>query len=259
MTTVLAAVDATSAAAAVEHAAQKLALSLDATVELLHVREPGDAARERTVGARSVHTVTGTPIERRILDEVGRSDVVAVVVGARHLTASRGPIGHVATGVVLTSPKPVLVAPPSPAAWVAVDGPFRRALVPLEGSVPSSTAVAEMVRNLDAGGADLLCVHVFDAATAPRFWDQPAHAEQSYSAGFRARWAPHHRMVVNLRSGEPVGAIVELAGSGEADVIVLGWSQRFDEGRARIVTGALAAGSIPVLLVPVQAAPSRPS
>ena len=123
-------------------------------------------------------------------------------------------------------PKPVVIVPAAarPAPQIS------RALMPLDGTPQSAAAVATTRRLADAG-VDLVVLHVFDAATVPKFWDQPAHAEQAWPGipGPLLRSARRPARVAQRGAAEHV---LEVAAAEQADMIALAWSQQLDQGRA---------------------------
>ncbi|HVT75862.1 MAG TPA: universal stress protein [Acidimicrobiales bacterium] len=250
MTTVLAAIDDSPAAAPVLRAAQALAVTLGGDVRAVHVTEDGGetAASAATRADISVLNVTGDPVTA-IIDAAADRDVAFVVVGARRHTSGRRPAGHVAQAVMTGTAKPVLVVPPD--ARLPTEGPFRRALAPLEGSTESSRAVDGTLCRLTEAGVEVVAVHVFGPDTLPRFWDQAGHADQSWTAEFLARCCcavPDAEL--RLRTGDVGGAALDVAGQESVDLIVLGWSQQVHGDRARVVRDIVGRAEVAVLLVP---------
>jgi nucleotide-binding universal stress UspA family protein len=127
---------------------------------------------------------------------------------------------------------------------------FGKVLIPLEGSAPSSDAISAELRAFHREGVAIIVVHVMPLGTAPKFWDQPSHAAQAWSAEFRARWCDQPETEFRLRRGEVVPVILETAATEGADVIALGWSQTMSHNRARVVRGIVGQVEIPVLLTP---------
>ena len=82
--------------------------------------------------------------------------------------------------VVQRSARPVVLVP---AAARGRRPQIRRVLVPLDGTAESAAAVAETVEQFARAGVDLVVLHVFDAETVPRFWDQAAHARAGLGGG----------------------------------------------------------------------------
>jgi nucleotide-binding universal stress UspA family protein len=149
--------------------------------------------------------------------------------------------------VVEQARKPVVLVPPG----AKVRRPaISRVLLPLDGTPESAVAVADTISLLARAGVDLVVLHVFDAATVPRFWDQAAHAHQAWAEEFLARNAATAGARLELRSGSPGKHVVDVAGAEQADLIALGWSQRLDAGRSRTVRRSVLHAGVPVLLVP---------
>ncbi len=151
--------------------------------------------------------------------------------------------------VVQRARKPVVLVPPG----AKVRRPaISRVLLPLNGTPESAVAVADTMGLLARAGVDLIVLHVFDAATVPRFWDQAAHAHQAWTEEFLARNAAAAGARLELRSGSPGEQVVDVAAAEEADLIALGWSQHLDAGRSRTVRRSVLHAGVPVLLVPVR-------
>jgi len=150
--------------------------------------------------------------------------------------------------VVQRSARPVILVP---SAARGRQRQIRRVLVPLDGTAESAAAVAETVEQLARAGVDLVVLHVFDAETVPRFWDQAAHARRAWEEEFLARYCAQHGVRLELRSGVAGEHVLEVAEAERADMIALGWSQQLDPGRARTVRRAVLDGAVPVMLVPL--------
>jgi len=58
---------------------------------------------------------------------------------------------------------------------------------------------------------------------------------------------------LELRNGAAAEHVVKVAGTEQADMIALAWSQRLDPGRALVVLHAVLDTGVPVMLVPMPA------
>lgn len=125
-----------------------------------------------------------------------------------------------------------------------------RVLLPLDGAPATSRAVADMVRTLATYGAHVTAVHVFDEATVPAFWDQPAHALPTWREEFLRRNSEVAHGL-RVRSGSADRELLTEIRARRPDLVLMGWSQAHDPTRARVVRAALADGGAPVMLVPV--------
>jgi hypothetical protein len=150
--------------------------------------------------------------------------------------------------VVQQSAKPVVLVP---ATARNRPPPIRRVLIPLDGTARSAAAVAATAEQLARGGAELVILHVFDAETVPKFWDQPAHAGHTWAQEFLARYCTQPGARLELRSGAAAEHVLRVARAEKADMITLAWSQRLDPGRAPIVRRAIVEAAVPVMLVPI--------
>jgi nucleotide-binding universal stress UspA family protein len=122
--------------------------------------------------------------------------------------------------------------------------------VPLDGTPDAARAVEQAMRWFADSGVAIVSLHVFDAATEPRFWDRPEHDHAAWSREFLARNAPAAGRHLEVRSGWPSGRILAVAGTGRADMIALGWCRRLAPDRAAVARDVLARTPVPVILVP---------
>ena len=152
--------------------------------------------------------------------------------------------------VAQQSAKPVVLVPAG-----APDQPLRirRVLLPLDGTAESAAAVAEAAERLARGGTEIVVLHVFDARTVPKFWDQHAHAGQAWEQEFLARYCALPGARLELRSGAAADHVAKVAGAEQADMIALAWSQRLEPGRAPVVRRAVLDAGVLVLLIPMPA------
>ena len=152
--------------------------------------------------------------------------------------------------VAQRSVKPVVLVP---AGARQLPRRIRRVLLPLDGTARSAAAVAETAERFARGGAELVVLHVFDAETVPKFWDQHAHAGQAWEQEFLARYCALPGARLELRSGAAAEHMVKVAGAEQADMIALAWSQRLEPGRAAAVRRTVLDSEVPVMLIPVPA------
>ena len=152
--------------------------------------------------------------------------------------------------VVQRSTRPVILVP---AGARGTKPEIRRVLVPLDGTAESAAAVAGAVEQFASAGVDLVALHVFDAETVPRFWDQAAHARRPWAEEFLARYCAQPGVRLEIRTGVAGEHVLDVAEDERADLIALGWSQQLDPGRARTVQRAVRDAVVPVMLVPLAA------
>ena len=151
--------------------------------------------------------------------------------------------------VAQRSAKPVVLVP----ARGRLPGRIRRVLLPLDGTARSAAAVAGAAERFARGGAELVVLHVFDAQTVPKFWDQHAHAAQAWEQEFLARYCALPGARLELRSGTAAEHVAKVAGAEQADMIALAWSQRLEPGRAAAVRRTILEAEVPVMLIPMPA------
>jgi nucleotide-binding universal stress UspA family protein len=249
MTKVLAAIDNSAAARPVLSVAAAMGRLLDAEPEAVHVLE--DGTRTAQAAADRAHIpyreVRGEPLAM-LVQSASAGDVSTVVVGARSLPAGAGEAGHVAQQLTLALSKPVVVVPPD--AHLVND--VKRILVALDGTRATAQALAGVIELFLARGVEVVALHVLQPELLPLFTDQPQHEITSWSTEFLARYCPqpeHARLEV--RVGTPEHHLLRVAEAEHADLLVLGWSQKFDEGHAAVVREALERGRYPTLLIPI--------
>jgi nucleotide-binding universal stress UspA family protein len=248
VTRVLAAIDSGAAARPVLSAARAVADLLGADVDALHVRERAWATAKAAADAAGMHLtlLSGRALER-IMQEAGRPDVVAVVLGARATPRGARPAGHVATHIATSSRKPIVVVPPD----CEVPVRLRRILVPLEAVMATASAVDSAVLAAATGGAEVVVVHVMTEQALPLFTDQPQHEVEAWTSEFRRRYCDHPEVRLEVRMGVPRDRVLAFAEEMRADAIILAWSQRLVPERAALVRSVLEHSRIPVILVPV--------
>jgi nucleotide-binding universal stress UspA family protein len=215
------------------------------------------AVVERDVGDLAVHEVA-EQIARLL--GAGVTPVELTPPGCEHLLARLGePLSAMAVmrvrpepdadcwQVMSASAKPVVLVPPGAAARSDRIG---RVLLPLDGSAESSAAMTQIVDLLSRAPIDIVALHVF-GAEVPRYWDQTAHAHESWSSSFLAEHVAAAGAELEIRMGSPGDHILAVADDEEADLIALGWSQRLNGDRAKTVRQTVLEASVPVLLAPV--------
>lgn len=248
MTRVLAAIDCSAAARPVLSAANAVADLLGADVDAVHVRERAWATAQAAADAAGVdlRLLSGRALER-IIQEAGRPDVVAVVLGARATPGGARPAGHVAAHIATSIRKPVVVVPPE----CEVPVRLRRILVPLEAVMATASAVDSIVVAAATGGAEIVVVHVMTEQGLPPFTDQPQHEVEAWTNEFRRRYCAHPEVRLEVRIGVPRERVLAFAEEMQADAVILAWSQRLAAERAALVRSVLEHSRIPVILVPV--------
>lgn len=261
MRTVLAALDRSLAVKPVLAAAGALASILDADVAALHVQMDHASTPRALAQAASVplRVVRGNVVDRLV--EAGEADgIAALVIGARGIPTDPRPLGSTAIAVATLLHKPVLVVAPDAEPREA----FRRVLVPLEGTIPTSLAPQFLIELAADAGLDIVALHVLRPNTIPPFTDQPQHEHTAWATEFLARYCPCGIGVVRLetRVGRREDLVPLVARECGCDLIALGWSQDLTPGHARVVRAAFERSRLPVVLVPVPAATevaARPS
>lgn len=202
--------------------AEALASLLDADVKRVRMPGKGDPAL-----ADAVDVLLAEP------------DPAAVVLTAR----AREPL---CWEVMERASCPVVVVPRH---HTQVRTSISHVLVPLDGRRETALSVAPLVRRFLGAGVQVRVLHVFDETTVPAFWDQAAHSHEHWTEEFLLRNLPDAANLELRRGHTAEQVLVEERREG-LDLIMIAWSQRLTEGRARTVREAITDGIAPVLLVP---------
>jgi len=265
VTRVVAAVDASPAAQVVMQVARTMADVLGAPMSAVHVREPGEPFDDATwADGTSVQLVDGDPAEA-LLTAFADEQVVGVI-GARDQRDDPRPTGGVAATVIARVTHPIVVV--GPTTRLPRHGRVARALLPLDGTAGSATAVEPVAAVLGRAGVDVVVQHVFDRTTVPAFWDQAHHETESWTREFRARWCSEPVTRVKWSGGAAAEEILAAGLADDVDLIALSWAQDARPGHAAIIKSVLTHAHVPVLLVkeaeptsgaPVDVTHSRPA
>ncbi len=202
----------------------------------------------RSLGKATGHAwgVVRTTSAAALLRTLHRPDVVALVLATGPAPAGTVPLGlHIRT-VIERARKPVVLVPQGAGPPDAI----RRVLLPLEGTPDSSRPVVDELVPLLPPTVRLQVLHVFTPATLPRMLDRPARDLEMLGREFTARHCPPAHEV-ELHHGSVAARVVEIASTGEVDLVVLSWSQVTSGERAQVVRSVLASSPVPVVLLPV--------
>lgn len=251
MTTVIAALDNSSAAAPVVATATRIAELYSATAHALHVREDGaGAARAAAEGAGlELETVSGSPIEM-LIDAAEQPTVRAVVLGARATRGGRRPAGSTAMKFIASVSTPLIVVPPD----APNPGRIDSILVPLDGTPASAAALAGTIELARGSGVAVVVLHVHPEGQLPRFSEHLQHEANTWAEEFVARNCPCplEEVRLELRVGVPHEQLVRVVRETGVDLVAMGWSQELAGGRAAVVREALSRCPVPILLIPVE-------
>jgi nucleotide-binding universal stress UspA family protein len=246
---VLAALDSSAAARPVLETALGLAELTGANVEAIHVRDgPVDTPEALTNRDEVPLHVLHGPVHTSLLAAVSDHAAILAVFGARATPGGRRPVGRTALRVLEHTKKPIVVVPPE--AVGISPRPFRRLLLPLEGSDQSSRPIAESLIPLIVTDIEVVVLHVFTKDTVPCVLDRPERDLSLWGDEFLARFCPGATRI-ELRSGSVGDRVAEMCRDREVDLIVLSWSQDSSPGHAAVIRDVLARSHVPVLLLPV--------
>jgi nucleotide-binding universal stress UspA family protein len=246
MSTILAAVDDSAAAAPVVATARAIAPLFGAATHALHV---ADAPSPKAMAAAEsqgvpLRTVTGNVLARLAI-ESAQDEVLAVVCGTGR-AAPRGERGQVALALAGTLEKPIVAVPPEAPPLTVVE----RLLMAIKGNPKRARALKRAVELVDAAGLDLLVVHVDDEESIPSFSDQVHYETELYAQEFLARYvlgAPSAKLA--LRVGVPADEILATARELDADVLAVGWPHTTEPGHGEVARAIVQRSPIPVVLV----------
>lgn len=239
MSRVVAFVDEQPCAVDVVVAADVIGELLGATVDVVHVIEPGESEGVVTARARRI---VGDVIER-LAAELASSDVAAGVLGVRSDELPDRPVGHVAAELMSTSTRPVLVVPPGSGAPPSAP----TVLVPHDGTAATTAALAPVLTALHSSQASIVTVHVFAPDALPVLMSSEED-RRTIADEFGAIHGGDGSIELDIGVAEDrLGDVVDRLG---ADLVLVAWSQRLVPGRARVVQRLLDIG-VRLLLVPV--------
>ena len=246
MNKVLACIDNSETARDVLATAQKLAPTLDANVEAVHVAEDGD--RSARASAETAHIpfrrLRGDPFEQ-LAAAINQPDVVGAVLGARSHSAGAH-AGHLAPQLAVSTNRPIVVVPPG----AQLPRQIRRVLVAMKGTARSTMSLKRALRIAPGADLELVILHVDDESTIPQFSDQIQHETEAYASEFLTRYAvgaPSARL--ELRVGVPADEILVAADAEHPDLIALGWPSQADAGHGTVARTVLERSHVPMLLV----------
>jgi nucleotide-binding universal stress UspA family protein len=255
MSTVLAAIDNSLASRPVISAARSLASILGARIEAIHVQVDGGRTATETAAAAAVPlAITTGDVVEALTMAAEPEEIIALAIGARGTPSGRRPLGGTATAVATAASKPVLIVPPH----TDITQPFRRVLIPLEGTLASSHAPNWIFHLIRDASVEAIVLHVHDESSIPSFTDQPQHEQAAWEQEFLSRYCPRGLRAAGIetRVGRPEEWVPVVAEQNGCNLIALGWSQKLEPGRAEVVRGTLERTRLPVLLVPVRATPA---
>jgi nucleotide-binding universal stress UspA family protein len=251
----MAAVDNSTAALPVVGTACALAEVFGAKVEAMHVVEEDDDVLARAAANASLvpYWRTGGEPSREVLAVADDPDVLALALGTRDVDHSDIVLGTVARRLITESPRPVVVVPPGQDAPAHVD----RVLVAIDCNLATTETLAPVLAALATTAVEIVVVHVCSTEEIPPFADQVQYETAAWAEEFLTRYCPlpTERIRLELRYGDAPGEIAAVAARVAADVVVLAWSQSFDDDHATIVQELLARDRVPVFLVPTGFAP----
>ncbi len=256
---IVAFLDASPSARGVLDAAVRLGEVAGARVGAVHVRTSPDSDRLAAdlCRSRSVELqILDAPVAEALLGRLAESGVDAGVLGARSTAGGGRPVGSVTRAVIDRCAVPVMVVPPE-----SVDPPpFRTALVPLEGTAPTSSPIQAWLPRF-AEHLELLVLHVFTPDTVPRMLDRPVRDMAMIKETFTERHLPR-AVDAEMRPGHVALCIIDCCRRGPADggsgidLVILSWLQPAGAGRAQTIMEVLSLSPLPTLLLPA-ATPGR--
>jgi nucleotide-binding universal stress UspA family protein len=248
---ILAAVDSDAIAPAVLEAGRSLARVFQAELEAVHIGGDGIATIQALARTANVplRLLPGSSVDS-LTDALDAEDVLLGVLGSRASPGGRRPVGSTAFAAIHKVSRPLVVVSPD----LAPDQTTRlqRVLVPLDGSDATAEAIQKMARRLCASSVKVTVLHVFDKEHVPQFMDHMPEALETWNTEFLERYFEECEVGLETRAGEPPEAVLEVAATERADMIVLSWGQDLSQDRAHLVREVLTSASVPVMLVPLK-------
>jgi nucleotide-binding universal stress UspA family protein len=248
---ILAAVDSDAIAPAVLEAGRSLARVFQAELEAVHIGGEGIATIQALARTANVplRLLPGSSVDS-LADALDAEDVLLGVLGSRASPGGRRPVGSTAFAAIHKVSRPLVVVSPD----LAPDQTTRlqRVLVPLDGSDATAEAIQKMARRLCASSVKVTVLHVFDKEHVPQFMDHMPEALETWNTEFLERYFEECEVGLETRAGEPPEAVLEVAATERADMIVLSWGQDLSQDRANLVREVLTSASVPVMLVPLK-------
>jgi nucleotide-binding universal stress UspA family protein len=276
---VLVAVDGSPAAATGLPVARTIAAQLGARVEALHVLIPGVAGidaravlglEEEGGGGIGLRTVDGDPVDEIL--RAGEDPNVLLVVLATHGHTLRrnGGLAPIPRRVIAETSRPVLLVRPEAVDATLAWRPFRRLLVPADGTPTTAEAngsAADIAARLRAAIDVLFVVHPSQKVpaergtiTPPYYVDHPQCEWPAWEAQV-ARWilchckqlpadTEIHAYIASGRTRAQIGDVIaRFAAEHGEDGIVLVRRSHLEPGRAPILRAVFDRMPCPVLLV----------
>ena len=249
MSVILAALDAGPTAQSTLEVAIRIGELTNTKVEAVHVTTTDDQTLTLHAEREGVPLrLLSGPLEATLLTAANAPDVVASVIGAKSMAEGRRLLGKTARYLVERSLNPVVIVPPE----LIAGGPFRRLLIPLEGTEASSRPVLEVLLPLLAIDVELIVIHVFTESTTPAMLDHPWRDLEILGEEFLTRHLPDQEASIELRHGPVADQVAEACDEHGPDLIVLSWSQDSRAGRAHVVRRVLGSVKRPILLLPLR-------
>lgn len=250
-TTVLAALSGGPETGVVLKTAIGLATLLGMEVEAVHVSDEGESTQDVGATTRAfgleLHQWPG-PIGDRLLEVLDLPQVFGAVMGMRTFISGPRPAGHTALEVLRGTSKPLVLVPPE-AAMSQMFTP-RRLLVPLDGSPQASRAFFNIEGLFqEEANVEVVVLYTLDGLT-PHMLDHPYYDLPIWGEDFLRRYCPGENRSFQWSTGNPAGAVIDVAAEIESDLIVLSFAGDIEVGHGAVIREVLARSSVPVLVVP---------
>jgi nucleotide-binding universal stress UspA family protein len=247
-TRILAGLDSSAADRPVIETALGLAALLDASVDALHVNDDAVSTAVNVASWADVplRRVYG-PVVKTLLAELAEPNVILGVFGARRLPIGKRPAGSTVLGVLTAAAKPVVVVPPE--AFGERPRPFRRFLIPLNGTEVSASEASVVLDALAGPSSETIILHVFGAGTPAPTIDHGDSDLDQWGSEFLARHLPGRQARFAWRAGHPASAVIDVCRDEGVDLVVVSWAQVLD-GHADVIQTLLSRCQVPVLVAP---------
>ena len=265
--------DGSKTATAALGAAQAMAMTMDAVLNIVYVTEEMIDEKELLQELKvdrldvkdfSVHMITGATVVDAILKFAASVETEMIVMSSHGWTYNtQHLLGSNTMGVVERAIDPVMVISPSITARPGPDWRPNKILVPQDGA-PTSAAVIDRVfrlAELMSADIDILNIGVLGTKppseagtiTVPRYLDYPRYDWPAWSQEFVERFYKHLPPGVELhifeREGDPAEVMIKFASENADDIIAFGWHGHLENERALIVKNLIRKTDVPLIFI----------
>ena len=209
-----------------------------------------------------IHQADGDVVQTIVSLAAPEHMKMVVMASHGHTFDPEALLGHIGTGIIQSSPDPVMVIRPDMKALPDSAWKPERMLVPLNGSPAAAAAVDTILDLAETIGASVDIVHIAElgkqppkeegALTSPRYLDYPYYEWEAWADEFITRFTrrpPKVELRMFHRDGVPSKEMLNMAATSEEDIIVLAWQGILAGDRASTIKEILRRTEVPVILI----------